>query len=127
MSMLGPELRPELRPEIAAVAERLESQLRAEHAKTVPLDRVGDAVGTLRIDATEIDALFNRLEKSGFSVTAAASATGVANLRAVLASARALKPTLNRPPTVDELASDAKLDVSAVRHALLLAKVMGRR
>ncbi|MFI5300857.1 MAG: hypothetical protein ACHREM_22475, partial [Polyangiales bacterium] len=92
-----------LRPEVAAVAERLESALRAEGAKSVPLDRVGDAVGAIRIDATEIDALFNRLEKSGFSVTAAASATGVANLRAVLASARALKPTLDRPPTIEQL------------------------
>jgi hypothetical protein len=120
-------VRPELRPEIATVAERLESELRAEHATSVLLDRVGDAIGALRVDATEIDALFDRLETSGFSVTAAASATGVANLRAVLASARALKPTLDRPPTIEQLATHAALDVSAVRHALLLAKVMGRR
>lgn len=116
-----------LRPEIAAVAERLESELRAERAKSVPLDRVGDAVGAIRIDAAEIDALFDRLEKSGYSVTAPASATGVATLRLVLTAARTLKSKLERAPTIEELAGESKQEISAVRHALLLAKVMGRR
>jgi hypothetical protein len=92
----------------------------------VPIDAVGDALADLPIDTAEIEELLEALERAGRRVIVPTGATGVAALRKVIPQARALASAKGRKPTVEELAAATGLSQSEVRHALLLARVMGR-
>ena len=120
------ESHPPLRAEVAAVRDRLLDGARAAGVASVGLDAIGDAIGTMRIDSTEIDALLSALELAGCSIAATSAALGRQRLRAVLPAVRALKSELQRKPSVEEIAARCGLEVGEVRHALLLARVMSR-
>ena len=91
----------------------------------VTLDAIGDAIGVLAISSTEVDEIIEALEKAGRTVSSPAR-DGVDDLRRVLNAARQLREAHGRAPTVEELASKARLEPAAVRAALMLAEVMGR-
>jgi hypothetical protein len=114
-----------------AVAPRLREILtrlleESEDGRKVSLDALGDAIGTLAITPQEIDELIGALEAEGREVGSAEAARGEALLRVVLATARALRDELGRPPRPDEIAARAAIPIDDVRHALALAGVMQR-
>jgi len=92
----------------------------------ITIDAVADAIGTRVAGYAEVDALITALERAGRTVSAPAGARGVASLRAVLASARALQSTLGRAPSSAEIAQHSGLSREDVQHALALARVMQR-
>ena len=113
-----------LPPHLAQIVESLLA--RSEDRREIDHDEIGDAIGDRRIDADEIDRLFTALEAAGRKVRAPQGAKGVESLRTVLVAARALQAELGRRPSVDDIAARTALPAAAVRHALLLAKVMSR-
>ena len=113
-----------MRPEVSAVAADLLAK--SVTSKAVTIDEVGEALGGMRVDPTEIEALLVALEAAGRSVIVPTGATGIASLKVVLPATRALTIALGRKPHVDEIASKSGLSAADVRRALLLAQVMGR-
>lgn len=110
-----------------AIREALSVLLSASaEGETLSLDRVGEALGSKVVGADEIAWLIDTLEVSGRVVAAPASPDLIGALRKVVASVRALRVSLGRAPTVQELAAETSLTGAEVRQALLLAKVMGR-
>lgn len=113
-----------MRAEVAAVLAALLAE--TDDARTLELDRVGEALGAMRIDAAEIEALLDALETAGRTLIFPSGPQGVAMLRRVLPASRALAKELGRTPHVDEIASKIGASVAEVRRALLLATVMSR-
>ena len=91
----------------------------------VSLDDIGDALGTEAVTAAEITELVDALE-ARLRVVASAPGSAVADLRVVLPAARAFQNEHGRTPTTHEIAACTGLSASAVRAALLLARVMSR-
>lgn len=108
--------------------EALDRLLReSEDARRVDLDAIGDAIGTGAVDVAQIEAILDALEANGRTIVASSGGgTGIANLKRVIPAARALGSELGRPARVSEIAERAGMPDGDVRHALLLAKVMGR-
>jgi hypothetical protein len=98
----------------------------SEDSRQVTLDAVGDAIGTLAVDARDVEAIFDALEAAGRRIGAPSGSHGESRLREVLVAARALRAELGRAPTAEEVAARSGLSLDAVRHALALAKVMQR-
>jgi len=113
-----------MRAELLNVLERLLAA--SEDTNAVSLDRIGEALGVLAVGADEIDALFAELEARGRRITGPEGGGGQERLRVVIAVARELSRELGRKPRLAEIAERAGLDEEKVRHALALAKVMGR-
>ena len=113
-----------MRAAVQAVLDRLLAA--SEAKKELTIDQVGETLGTMRIDPTEIEALLVALEGAGRRVIVPTGATGIASLKVVLPATRVLASELGRRPTVDEIAQKTSLSVADVRRALLLAQVMGR-
>jgi len=90
------------------------------------LNEVADAVGALPVSAQDIEVVFDALERAGRHVVAPAGGNGVEHLRRVLPAARRLRTELGRSPTILEIAAACGLPMDSVRHALALARVMGR-
>jgi len=111
-----------LRPEIAAIADALAEA----HRERVPLDAIGEAVGTLAISTDEIDLLIAHLESKGRRVEQSITGSGTAKLQKVIASARSLASATGRAATRREIAAHTGLTEDEVGHALALAKVMQR-
>ena len=98
----------------------------SEDSRRVTLDTVGDALGSLAVDATQIDAIFGALEAEGRTIEAPSGGHGVAALRKVVPAARAIAKEQGRTARVPEIAERSGLSEDEVRRALLLARVMGR-
>ena len=113
-----------MRPAVQAIVDRLLATSATK--KELTIDEVGEALGTMRIDTTEIEALLVALEGAGRKLIVPTGATGIASLKVVLPATRALSTALGRRPSIDEIAEKTRLSVADVRRALLLAQVMGR-
>ena len=113
-----------LRRELRAIADALLAASAA--SKEVPLDAIGQAIGTRAVTPVEIDALIATLEAAGRRVTGPQGGAGEDRLKAVVAAVRALRPALGRAPTAAEIATKAGVSEDDVRHALTLLKVMQR-
>lgn len=110
--------------ELEAVAARLLAE--SEDTREVNLDQIGEALGLAAAGADDVDALLSRLEGAGRRVVAPAGGDGERKLAQVLAAARSLRTKLGRTPKPLEIAAATGLTEADVRHALGLAKVMGR-
>ncbi len=99
----------------------------SEDSRRVDLDAIGDAIGVGAVDVAQIEAILDALEANGRTIGATGGgATGIAHLKRVIPAARALAGELGRAARVSEIAERAAMPEADVRHALLLAKVMGR-
>jgi sigma-70-like protein len=111
-----------LRPELLAVAEALAGI----PAPELSLDQIADAVGSMRISADEIDALFAWLEARGRVVGDPSGPGAAALLGQVLVVARGLRAELGRPPQPREIAERSALSLDAVQRALWFARILQR-
>ena len=113
-----------MRAELQAIVDAL---LAASAASgEVQLDAVGEAIGAQAITTPEIEAIIEALDKAGRKLVGPQGGAGEDRLKAVVAAARTLGPTLGRKPTVAEIATHSGLSEAEVRHALALVKVMQR-
>jgi hypothetical protein len=111
-------------PQLEKVAEDLLAGTR--EGERVSIDRIGDALGSLAAGSSEVEWIFARLEAAGRIVGADQGGRGEANLRVVLAEARAYRQREGKIPTRRDLATATGLTEKDVTYALALAKVMQR-
>lgn len=110
-----------MRDEVKAVFDTLI----ARGERTIALDTMGEVIGAMRISQDEIEQLFARLERAGYTILT--STTQVReHLRPVLEQARRLKQQTQTTPDVAAISRATGLSVAEVRAALLFASVMGR-
>ena len=95
-------------------------ELLARHRDSgrVHLNDLAEVIGVRAVTPEEIEHLIDRLEAEGLRVGEALDDQDVGALRAVLESARRLRASLGRKPTVDELAADTGRPPHEVRRAL---------
>jgi len=84
----------------------------------VHLNDLAEVIGERPVTPEEIEYLVDQLEAAGLRVGEDLDGADVEVVRAVLASARRLRASLGRRPTVAEIARDAALPAHAVRRAL---------
>jgi len=113
-----------MRPALQTILDQLLRE--SEDTRAVTLDAIGDAFGTELATPDDIELVLGALEAQGRSVAAAPTIDAQLRLRQVLVVARDLASRTGRKPTPSEIASEAGLDESSVRAALLLGRVMGR-
>jgi hypothetical protein len=111
-----------LRPELARIAEALSGT----PGQALSLDQIADALGSMRISADEIDALFAWLEARGHVVGAASGPGAAELLTQVLSAARGLRAELGRAPQPREIAERSALSLDAVQRALWFARILQR-
>ncbi|HET9931710.1 MAG TPA: sigma-70 domain-containing protein [Polyangiaceae bacterium] len=111
-----------MRAELVAIAEAL---LRRDEEE-LSLDVIAEALGTLNVDSEEIDGLFAFLEERGRRIGEGAIGKASASLADVLRTARALRASLGRTPSVREIAEQSGVPVDAVRRALLFSQIVQR-
>ncbi|MET0283643.1 MAG: hypothetical protein ABW352_04215 [Polyangiales bacterium] len=112
------------RPELAAVLAKL--IVDSERTRVIPLDAIGEAIGTHLVSTDEIDALFSALEQRGRTIASPAGGTGEGLLKRVVAAARELKREAPRRLTIDEVAQQAGITRDQVISALALLHIMQR-
>ncbi len=110
--------------ELEATLQRLLAE--SEDSREVHLDRIGEAIGLAAAGTDDVDQLLTRLEANGRRVIAPSGGDGERKLARVLDAARVLRTKLGRTPRPTELAAETGLSEEDVRHALGLARVMGR-
>jgi hypothetical protein len=93
---------------------------------TITLDEVGDAIGHCAVSQAEIEAIILRLEAAGRKITSPEGGHGETTLRAVLEAARSIRAETGQRPTARQIADKTGLAMDQVRHALALARVIGR-
>lgn len=98
----------------------------ASQRRPLTLDALADAIGMQAVSPADIDALMAALEERGIEVAAPEPGAVSADLTQVLATARLLRVELGRKPSALEIASRSGLEHTAVRAALLFARVMSR-
>jgi hypothetical protein len=105
-----------MRPLISAVY----SELVARHRESgrIDLDDIAEVIGTRAVSYDEVEYLVDRLEADGFEVGEGIGASDVEIMREVLESARGLRGSLGRSPTVDEIALASGKAPHVVRRAL---------
>ncbi len=111
-----------MRPELEAVLQAL----LARGERELDLDVIGEALGVTPVSAQDVEDLFAALELHGRSVEDLSSEAVSAALARVLTVARALRLETGAVPTPAEIAARADMSVSAVRAALLFARVVQR-
>ena len=111
-----------MRRELELVGEAL----LARPEQALSLDVIGEALGTLNVSSEDIDALFSWLEARGRHIGDEAIGTASTGLAEVLRAARALKTSLGRTPSAQEIAGHSGLPLDAVRRALLFAQIVQR-
>ena len=94
--------------------------------RTVALDQIGDALGTLAVSTDEIDAIFKQLEAAARRVVAPPGGGGEARLKRVIDAARALRQEALARPTLSAVAKRAELSRDEVLGALFLLRIMQR-
>jgi hypothetical protein len=94
----------------------------------VPLDAVGDAVGTQAVTPDDIEKIFAGLERIGRTVGAPEGGRGEASLKKVVGAARELRAeaAAGAKPTVAQIAERSGLTETDVRMSLALLRVMQR-
>ncbi len=99
-------------------------QLRTRHrdSKRIDLDDIAEVIGTRAVSYDEVEMLVNRLESEGFSVGEGIGSSDIEVMQQVIAQARALRVSLGRNPTVDEIATASVKPVYLVRRALERAR-----
>lgn len=112
------------RPELAAVLARLLAE--SQFTRSVALDQIGEAIGTVAVSTDEIEQLFVALERDGRSVIAPSGGDGERLLGRVISSARELKRGPPRKLTIEEVALHAGLTREQVISALALLHIMQR-
>jgi hypothetical protein len=105
---------------VRALVEEIgdELLLRYKAAGRVHLDDIDAVIGTRAVSYDEVEYLITRLEGEGLRVGEPLDERDVGVMRAVLASARALRGELGRPPTVEEVATASGQALHVVRRAL---------
>lgn len=101
---------------IEAIYQELLGRHRA--AGRVHLNDLAEVIGTRAVTAEEVELLIDRLEAAGLRVGEALDGDDIGLLEAVLVSARRLRGSLGRRPTVDEIARDAGCAPHEARRAL---------
>jgi hypothetical protein len=110
---------------------KIVNALLADHPSgaVVPLDAVGDAIGTAGVTPDDIDRIFAALEAQGRTVGTVPGGRGEANLKKVVGAARDLRAEAGATgprPTTANIAARAGLTEDEVRLALALLRVMQR-
>jgi hypothetical protein len=105
---------------VRPVVQEILGELLARHRGTgrVHLDDLAEVIGVRAVTPEEIEHLIDQLEAAGLRVGEALDERDVSDLRTVLDSARRLRASLGRRPSVEEIAGDAGLPDHAVRRAL---------
>jgi hypothetical protein len=110
-----------MRPAVAAILKRLLQKA----GPVLSLDLIGETIGTEAISTSEIDDLFESLERAGRTI-----GTLAPNIREhlglVLREARNLRSAKNATPDVAAIAQATGLTPESVRAALLYATVLSR-
>jgi len=91
----------------------------------ITLDAVGEVVGAQRVSVTDIEALFEELERRGIAVADGLSAELPVLLNRVLGAARALRGR-GVPLSPAAVAAECGAGEREVRVALLFARVLER-
>jgi hypothetical protein len=99
------------------------SELLADEAPLVSLDRVAEAVGASAVTMSDIEAIFLGLEAAGRRVEAEAKDPPAA-LAQVLRAVRSFSAVSGRRPNISEIAQASGLSLGEVRFALLYARVL---
>ncbi len=105
-----------MRPVIEAILQELLGRHRA--SGRVHLNDLGEVIGARAVTQEEIEQIVDRLEAEGLRVGEALDGEDVGVMQRVLASARRLRASLGRRPTVGEIAGDAGCAEHEVRRAL---------
>ena len=105
-----------MRPLIEEILQALLARHRA--SGRVHLNDLAEVIGARAVTPEEIEHLVDRLEAEGLRVGEVLDDQDVGVLRAVLESARRLRASLGRRPSVEEIAADAGLPSHEVRRAL---------
>ena len=114
-----------LRPAVEQILRELLA--RTEESRTLTLDSVSSALGTLAVSADEVEALFTELEGHGRVVVDAHETRSISqDLATVLSAVRHLAAKNGTTPTLFEIAEQTGLSVDTVAGALRFAAVMGR-
>jgi hypothetical protein len=116
-----------MRAEVAKVIETLVSG--SNENDTISIDAIGTAIGAMAITAEEIDSVFTALERAKRKIGAPEGARGEANLKKVVAAARALRDERGpngAKPTTREIAERGGVSIEDVAFALALLRVMQR-
>lgn len=111
-----------MRREIEDVLHRLLSG----GTRSISLDEVSEAVGTMAITQAEIAMILDGLESRGCVVGDDVHEAPSIDLIPTLRAARELRDRLRRTPRVDEIAAHAHLDPQAVRRALFFSVIVQR-
>jgi hypothetical protein len=111
----------QMRPELAALV----SGLLAREEEQLTLDMIAETIGAAQVSTDDIDRILQLLEDRGRLAEEPAHSAS-AELSVTLASARRLRMALKRAPTPEEIAGEANISVSAVRRALLFARMLQR-
>jgi len=108
--------------------QQVVSRLLAESAqeRTIALDQIGDALGTLAVSTDEIDTILKQLEARGRSVVSPPGGGGEARLKRVVDAVRTLKQESVVRPTLSAVAARAQLSRDEVLGALFLLRIMQR-
>jgi hypothetical protein len=101
------------------------SELLADEASLVSLDRVADAIGASAVTMSDIEAIFLGLEAAGRRVEGEAKPPAAA-LAQVLRTVRSFSAVSGRRPNISEIAHASGLSLGEVRFALLYARVLVR-
>ena len=86
------------------------------------LNDIAELIGTRAITYDEVEILITSLEEAGMRVGEPLDARDVNVMQEVLASARKLRETLARPPTVNEIAEASGYTPHVVWRALEFGK-----
>jgi hypothetical protein len=110
-----------LRPELESCVATL--LLRAQGTGKLSLSEFAEGLGTLRVDATEIEQMFLRLEQQQIAVDSAPIGSLMPLLTRVLAAARELRAA-GKLTTPRAIAGELDVTEAQVRAALLLARTL---
>jgi hypothetical protein len=113
-----------VRPFVQGILE----QLLARHRDSghVHLNDLAEVIGAQAITYDEVELLITCLEQAGLRVGEPLDARDIHVMHEVLASARKLRETLSRPPTVNEIATASGYAPHVVWRALEYGKSASR-
>lgn len=105
-----------MRPVILRIIEELLARHRVEGR--VDLNDIAEVIGDRAVSYEEVEHIVDRLEAEGLRVGEPVDDQDVGVMRVVLEHARALRASLGRTPTVDEIAAASGHPTHVVRRAL---------
>ncbi len=111
-----------MRPLISNIVSELVTRHR--DSGRIDLDDISEVIATRAVSYDEVEYIVDVLEAQGFEVGEGIDASDVDVMRSVLDSARALRGSLGRSPTVEEIATASGRPSFVVRRAL--ERAMGK-